>query len=203
MVTNQGKEKTRMANGGFKFKKYTSAELETAGDRFVAAAKSRAQDLGWSSARWTDFVKDWFAQAARSDATVDSSTRSGEFLFDLAHTTWPAYSRTRFYTREYWDQALKGECELLLALESEWGKRHAPEVNLAKVLEDASKLAVARARVKVVAFGSETGEADREQIVGYLKRLRSAAKDDRPWLWVDLPWQGTRGEWRPASGVLK
>ena len=55
------------------------------------------------------------------------------------------------------------------------------------VLDDAAKLAVMRAKAKVMVFGSHTS-GDQKEIVSMLQRLKDGSHDTAHWLWIDLPW---------------
>lgn len=176
---------------------------------------------------WTEFVLDWFAATAPDQMTVDAHRRHpgltdwerfgqwddrvraklpksrdtrGEFLVDLAHTTYPRYDEDAPYDPSYYPTAIGSECRVKLALESEWGFETNPRRTLHAVLEDAAKLAALRADVKVISFGPPTSD-DAEGIIESLRKLRKQADDEAPWLWISIPWsEGKR--WRPESGVF-
>lgn len=204
----------------FRFSHYAREELVLCGAAFEASARafegvrSRA-----STTEWTEFILDAFAAFAGEGLTVDArpprgSTAplltgldrrctKGEFLVDLAHTTYPGYALGDYYTGGYWRRALLGPSRVRLALESELGTYREPDESFAKVLEDAAKVAVFRADVKVVVFASQCGGAETVDLVGALKTLRRRADDLAPWLWADLPWDsGSDGTWQPSHGVL-
>ena len=214
------------------FKKYDSTELEKCGQGFVKALLGAVKELdahAYSAANttdpsklWTEYVLDWFAatvakghvvdarrrlpelggwsEILKNDATPSRSSR-GEFLFDLVHTTFPDYLITPYDTA-YYKSAVKNPCRVRLALESEWGSAKSPALNFHRVLEDAAKLAVVRADVKVMNFSIDT-ELDRDVVAAALGDLRRQAGDDAPWLWVAVPHRERQGNWTPTSGVIK
>lgn len=174
-----------------------------------------------SSRHWTDTLLDWFWAARGEGVVVDARAAPrppdltpgwrgqlarrcanfaspkggrkthGEFLFDLAHSTYPKQD-TDYWTPKYWDRAFRKPPELSLALESEWGKLSAGVSNAGLVLHDAIKLLHASARAKVVIFAS-TNEKSRATTVKLAQKLvesdQSRLGTTRPaWLWVDIPW---------------
>jgi hypothetical protein len=215
-----------------KFKDYNSRELKKCGQDFVKVllrvgkelethARSEANTTDPSKV-WTEYVLDWFAATAAEGHMVDARRRlpelgawgeilkgdappsrdsRGEFLLDLVHTTFPDYRRTPYNT-SYYRVAVKNPCRVRLALESEWGSATSSALNFHRVLEDAAKLAVVRADVKVMNFGIDV-ERDCEAIVAALCDLRSQAGDDAPWLWVAVPHRERQGDWTPTSGVIE
>jgi len=195
-------------------------ELKAVGLDLQTHAKSNATTVNpWKV--WTEYVLDWFAATAPKGTAIDARrplpeppdwrkilgragppTRStrGEFLVDLAHTTFPDYVATPYDT-SYYQTAVKQPCRVRLALESEWGSVPTPGLNYHRVLEDAAKLAVLRADVKVINFGIRDERA-RDVLVAALAQLRRQAGDDAPWLWVAVPHRPSQ-EWTPVSDVIK
>jgi hypothetical protein len=201
------------------FREYTQEELSACGEAFkmavLAFAKARPNA---STTEWTEFNLDWFFKAAAEGLTVDARLARGlheplseglarretlgEFMLDMAHTTYPGYKRQNCSPSEYWESALETPCRIRLALESEFGRNLRPEDSFAMVLADAAKLAAIRSDVKVMIFATQDGN-EAMKIVGALERLRKQSSDVSPWLWVDLPWDaGKDGVWKPAHGVL-
>lgn len=151
---------------------------------------------------------EWLRRAAGSQRETH-----GEFLFDLTHWKCPPYkaagkSTDKDYgSHDWWNRALGGEpdatssgtMELLLALESEMGKCYSAPGTIAAVMQDASKLMAAAARMKVVVFAS-TGAANRQEIAALAKRMVCADRSrvsppsgevlTPVWIWLDLPWRG-------------
>ena len=114
-------------------------------------------------------------------------------MFDLVHATWD---------KGPWKKALRAPCKLRLVLESEWGKSSSPATTISMVLDDAAKIAAARADAKMMLFGS-CKDGHRSEIIDALATLRRQSDDGAPWLWVDVPWRPTlSGEWVPVWGVL-
>ena len=74
-----------------------------------------------------------------------------------------------------------------------------------KFIEDAAKVAAVSARAKVIVFASRRGDQkEREEFTGRLERLRAAARDVAPWLWLDVPWDfGPGGQWLPAYATIR
>lgn len=190
----------------FRFRSYGRSELERAGSEFIGAfAKYLAEEVGTQP--WTEAVLDWWANAAASKRLVDARVRRpsvapllgerqvprvthGEFLFDLVHSTWQLYGND-WGTEKYWKKALgrrkRLRPEILLALESEWGKRKGPARNLDSVMVDAAKLLHVQARAKLVLFASVDGP-NRGAILGLLRKLISADQSGAHWLLIDMPW---------------
>jgi hypothetical protein len=204
----------------FKFNTYGAKELDRCGKLFCAAA--RDFDLlnpACDAAGWTDFVLGWFQNTAQEERILVDARRprahapvlkngfapkntEGEFLVDLAHSTYPHYSEElKYNSLSWWKEALKHRCQVRLALESEWGKNGKRDMTRVAILQDAIKLAAFRADAKVMVFGSH-GD-DRAGIVNDLKRLRSKSKDDSPWLWIDVPWHVGKDGLHADHGVLK
>ncbi len=205
----------------FRFEHYDLRDFEGLRKALVASIRGDWKSLNSKTAGptdWTEFVLNWFADAARKDALVDarpprmklSRETKGEFMLDLVHTSYPGYG-ANWQSRGYWEDAMKarGKLELLLALESEWGNRFSSERNLVEVLTDAAKLAAVRARVKILLFASPgkgtTMEENRKELIGMISSLRKKADDlGTPWLLIDIPWEikdvgDIRFELPPAS----
>jgi hypothetical protein len=167
------------------FKKYDSDELRRCGEEF----KADFEDDGLSGTRdWTEKVCSWFAGTKTSaDIRPFYHPETAEFIFDLCHTTYPMIlPNERLCDR--WRRALdEGRCQLRLALECEWGKNGDQDESLSMILDDAWKLAVSRADIKVMVFASQQRK-DREKIVFRLIQLRRHNGDRAPWLLIDVPW---------------
>lgn len=200
----------------FRFTDYNPSELRGCGKAFASTALRRASEFdAIGSAAWTEFVLNWFADTARRNPTpcidarpardLKSRTTRGEFMLDLVHSTYPTYEKEDFYSMSYWSRALKGDLELLLALESEWGISASAEANVAAILEDAAKLAAVRARVKVMVYASTPRKRIKYDVAKLLSNLRTAAADEKPWLVIDVPWapvpRGTA--WTPTWIVFE
>lgn len=212
--------------GHFKFIQYNPAELIEAGGELVEAM-CRGYDRSHEPPTevWTEFVLDWFAYAAGmvSDRAVLVEARAcdvrkdwrpffaslpdiprrntrAEFLLDLTHSTYPDYSG-RYYTDDYWDECLLMEREILLGLESEWGRFRSVLNTRVKVLEEAVKLAAVRARTKVLVFGSNSTE-QRDQLIADVALLRYRMQEQAAWLLVDVPWNWKGDSWQPTALVL-
>ncbi len=207
-----------------KFKNYDSVDLQRQGDAFCAALNAMGQDVHrlWATEQWTEYVLDWFACAAPTafegrPVTVDARSAKprrahrmkslaqrktwGEFIVDLAHTTYPGYDDD-YWTMKYWERTLDGgPCQVLFALESEWANLNEVTSRVA-VLHDAAKVAAVNARAKAVVFASRDGVHD--ALVNDIQRLRAVTRDVTPWLWIDVPWLVARNEeWAPNFGVLE
>lgn len=189
-----------------KFRWYDKTELVAAGRELVEVVATRKTQLGrLNTEEWTEFVLDWWAQTAPEGVLVDARRHRvsaqqrrppasakarrcfGEFMLDMLHSTYPAYD-TKYLSRAYWDRALEGPLHIRLALESEWGHQLNGNLSLAKILDDASKVASIRADLKVIIFASNTKNNARHDIVDMLARLRTCADPAAPWLWLDVPW---------------
>ncbi len=183
----------------FKFVKYDADELRRAGKEFCSAVDGDApidQD-------WTTFVLRRFHEACADGHTAWPPTpgsRAGEFMWDQCHI-----NRTGPQTHEGWlawyDRVMTRSLQMSLVLESEWGKRGTRALSVEQVLDDALKLAFARARAKVMIFASRD-EVVRGEFVDRLKKLRDAVDDTAPWLWVDIPWSAAPGRPSAAYGVF-
>lgn len=213
--------------GHFKFARYDAEELTAAGERLVDGMV-RGYDLKREPPTevWTELVLDWFACAAGAvsgrPVLVDARAREvredwrpffaclrdiprrdtrAEFLLDLTHSTYPDFTG-RYFTDAYWDEVLLGEREVLLGLESEWGRFGDVRHTRVKVLEEAVKLAAIRARTKVLLFGSN-GTEQRDHLFADVALLRYQARDAAPWLLVDVPWRWKEQSWQPSFRVLE
>lgn len=186
----------------FRFDRYDVDELRRCGaaicDHLQRSArrldKVRAVDGADKGTRaWTKCVLTWFANSAGEGLKPYSRYNDREFMFDLVHATWD---------ERPWSEAIFGPCKLRLVLESEWGKSSSPSATLSLVLDDAAKIAVARANAKVMLFGS-CKDGHRKDIADALARLRRQSEDPAPWLWVDVPWRpNSNGRWEPVWDVL-
>ena len=219
-----------------KFEDYTFAETKDVGEAFLKAFLERSTQLANANvtAQWTEIILDWFAETAPDEGVVvdakpsnrsgrfkfsevlaaiaePSKRRSGECLVDLAHHRLPSYDE--YHASDYWSRAYdkSQRPEMLLALESECGKRGNRPGNTPEVMQDASKLVVRAARVKVVVF-ARNDKSERERIKELAEGLRhhdytrsrpvnDGEEGARPhWLWLDLPW-GVWGRHKPAGWV--
>lgn len=225
----------------FKMRSYEKQELfELLRDFIDKVSKLRdLSDLPtWE---WTEMVLDYFANAVpERGVIVDASHKGcsegkgrgprvlnerlravagearrtyGECLFDLTHWSLPSYEGKPYGTSEWWDDALTQESppKMLLALESEMGKRNSSPATYRMIMDDASKLLAASCRFKVVVFASSVQD-DQERIFKTAERM---AKHDRTaqfneedtaisplWAWIDLPWWGTSDTWVPKARVF-
>lgn len=212
--------------GHFKFSAYNETELAAAGGELVAAmihGYDRSHEP--PTEVWTEFVLDWFAHAAgtvserpvlveargcdvRQDwrpffarlRDIPRRNTRAEFILDLTHSTYPDYAG-RYYSDDYWNECLIKEREVLLGLESEWGRFGDVLNTRVKVLEEAVKLAAIRARTKVLVFGSN-GSEQRDGLIADVALLRYRTRDKAPWLLVDVPWRWKGDSWPPSSHLL-
>ncbi|WNG14412.1 hypothetical protein [Cystobacter fuscus] len=212
--------------GHFKFVHYDSKELTAAGAQLVdAMARGYDRNMEPPTEVWTELVLDWFACAASTfsgqPVLVDARAREvredwrpffaslrdipmrntrAEFLLDLTHSTYPDFTG-RYYNDAYWDEVLLKEREVLLGLESEWGRFGDVRHTRVKVLEEAVKLAAIRARTKVLVFGSNS-QKQCDHLLADVALLRYQARDAAPWLLIDVPWTQRGRSWQPSSHVL-
>jgi len=210
----------------FKFEKYTVEELKECGKAFVGFLDKNKELLFElpGTAEWTEVVLDWFSATA-SDANVVDARPSkyaisdsllklrkkkilcprntySEFLVDLCHSDFPSYSSFAFYSRDYWASALKERRRIRLALESEWGKYSSKPANYAKIMEDATKLAVVRADCKILVFGT-LDQPSHEEVIKDVGLLRKQTGDKSPWLLIDAPKSNWReGQIQPSVLVI-
>jgi hypothetical protein len=172
----------------FHFSNYDIAELTQCGHEFERTFVTTAL-CGYIP--WTSGVLEWFQGTAASNIRVHPAVgegTKGEFLVDLCHTTYPLHDETfeRWPSTEWYDRALAEPCRMKLALESEWGKWGNGDQSLVMVLDDACKLAVLRASVKVIVFSSHWADKS-NRVVEKLRNLRGCHGDTDPWLWIDVP----------------
>ena len=167
----------------FRFRKYSGAELEQCGRALV---RSLSDEKSKETSDWTQRVRNWLASHKAARVRVFGKPTSSELMLDQCHTSFPPATEKTFLP---WDQALERDCRLLLAMECEWGSKKGRIRSQALILHDAWKLAIVGAKVKIMVFASQN-DKDRGEIVERLKRLRGCARDDAPWLWVDVPWTG-------------
>jgi len=170
---------------GFRFVNYDTNELAKCGEEFERAFRK----CGLSgNCEWTPAIFRWFRQIRAEGVHVypEPDEGEGEFIVDHCHTTYPFHGEdSRWPSPNYYKRAFEGLCEIKLALESERGKWANSETSLAMVLDDACKLAVLRAKVKVMIFASHPGKPD--SVPEALAKLRKCHQDTVPWLWIDVP----------------
>lgn len=197
------------------FQDYSCRELEKLGQAAVEIIGAHYDDAKVKTEEWTELVLDLFASFAKDGALIEArkprenarSTRDWrkelpvrktykEFAsFDMLHSNNPI-PREEFID-EYYSKLISQEFEIFLALESERGKSGSRKTTRAEVLEDAIKLAIVRARCKVMIFGPVT-DSHTDALFEDLEKLRESAKDPSPWLLVSVPW--TNGN--PQFSVL-
>jgi hypothetical protein len=173
-----------VSNATFRFKAYSIPELDACGKEFVAAFNGNTNT---STKAWTIDVANWFRAAAAPTSCVYGKPHSSTMMLDQCHTTMPFAKHPMQMNCGDWGQALRGQCKLLLAFECEWGKVRQPDDTLCKILHDAWKLVIVRAKAKVMVFSSQDG-TDRSRIVDHIKQLRDCGGDTDPMLWIDAPW---------------
>jgi len=132
------------------------------------------------------------------------STRNtaGEFLVDLSHSSFPRYQQAGWSGVDYWNQVFQRdqagqsqERALKLVLESEFGSQQSSDLNLHRVMEDACKLWMVKASIKVMVFASTDGD-NRTNIMRFAQEVIAAdTTAGRVWVWIDLPW----GDWRDLN----
>lgn len=197
-----------------RFSEYDARELEQAGAELVDLFRRLWAVSEIGTEQWTELVLDFFAARAVSGALVEARASRlssevsqfraelparhtyGEFAsFDMLHSNNPGPNEYSSKD-EYWNALLARPFEVFLALESEW-ERGTREVTRAEVLNDAVKLAMVRARSKVMVFGARAAD-DAATLFSDIKQLRLVARDDSPWLVVGLP----SGVQSPSHSVL-
>jgi len=205
-----------------RFLRYDVTELRACAERWIEDAKQAHPWLAQLADPdgWSELTLDWLASVAAERARVDASaarphlvgepregwpdartcTRAGPFA--MTHVAQPRFDETP-HGYAYWERALSAErLETLLVVAIEWGSGGRPAARYGRVLLGASDLVHVDARAKVIAFSSDE-ESERRRIVRDLTRLRLAAWDTRPWLWVDLAWRADWSEHAPSASVLE
>jgi len=168
---------------GHRFKDYSAAELDACGRAFLVAFSCERHD---STKETTEAVKQFFAATAAPGVSVLGCNGRPELMLDQCHISYAPRAAGQGGL-DYWDSILTKPVRLHLALESEWGKFKSTSLSLVDILDDAQKLALVRADAKVLLFASRPRES-REPYVSRIERVRTVMADDRPWLWIDLPW---------------
>lgn len=164
------------------FTSYNLAELRRCGDAFGREFKYSPSDIK------SKHVLEWFRDTAPSGAQVYGRySGNGEYMVDQCHTTYPQADGKEPWHKT-WVRALGGPLQFRLALESEWGSERSHSFNLARVLDDAWKVAMLRAIVKVIIFATTTSNRARP-IMDCLEKLRLRSGDVAPWLCIDIPWK--------------
>ena len=187
---------------------------------------------GLSTHAWTAWILDWFSASAGRDVVVDAKPRQlaldghalplgtgrgplaretvGEFLVDLTHGTFLPYVRPNalahgWGTVGYWQDTFADGApprRLKLALESEMGSERNDRLNICRVMEDAAKLFVISADVKVVIFASR-GDGDRATLIGLARRMAEMDETKpKAWMWIDLPWDPWNDARAPMAWVF-
>jgi hypothetical protein len=174
----------------FRFARYARDELQACGEAFRRHFALQEYD---NCDFWTMAVFKWFTEVKGCPGCVYPRVgRKGEFLVDYCHTTYPDTRKGEEWpSMTWWRRAIEGPCEILLALESEWGKAGRAELSHVMILDDACKLAAIRAQAKIMVFSSQQGR-DLNEIYELLESLRARASDLTPWLCIDVPWEETR-----------
>lgn len=166
-----------------RFTDYSVSELRACGEAFKAEFNcDRFED----TRAWTDHVKQFFAKTASEGVSVLGCNGRPELMLDQVHISYPRRENGEGGLT-YWDRILTKPVRIHLALESEWGSAKSMEQSLVCVLDDAQKLALVRADAKVILFATRLGQ-DRGAFVTRIEKVRVAMRDDRPWLWIDVPW---------------
>jgi hypothetical protein len=172
----------------FKFENYDLDELRQCGHAFERTFAFTSLE---GNRQWTPGVLEWFRQAAPASIRVYPAAgmgSKGEFLVDLCHTTYAHDDETdgAWPSLQWYERTCTSPCQIKLALESEWGKWGYGDQSLVMVLDDACKLAVLRASVKVMIFSSHWKD-DTNRVTDALQNLRRCHADTSPWLWLDVP----------------
>lgn len=164
----------------FKFKDYSVAELDACGRAFIG--KFSVDPLAADNKVWTDAVLDWFRSTAPADVRVypPAPGARDEHIVDLCHTTYPLITQPYWPSVAFYERCFACHCEMKLALECEWGRSGNANHSLVMVLDDACKLAVLRARAKVMIY-STFGKNDPNRVLEALERLRGCHRDTDPW----------------------
>lgn len=178
---------------GFRFSNYDVNELRSCGQEFE---RKFSADASLGNCGWTADVFQWFRDAAADGVRVyptGNEGKKGEFIVDLCHTTYPLDEVTdgEWPSTIWYERASEVDCGMKLALESEWGKWASRDRSHVMVLDDACKLAVLRAEVKVMIFARHLKD-DLDRAPKALRELRLRHRDSDPWLWIDVPNQSKR-----------
>jgi hypothetical protein len=177
-----------MSNTRFQFKTYDRAELNLCSTAFISRfEKDTTKDMR----KWTRNIAAWFWDATAPGVSPYGKPKTGEFILDQCHTTLQDPTHPREMTCGQWESACIASARLLLAMECEWGHKVDKDVSLGKILHDAWKLAVVRAKLKVMVFASHDGASDRSRVQNNIAALRRSAGDNSPWLLLDVPWRNT------------
>ncbi len=160
---------------------------------FLADAR-RLRLSSKSKQEYSDEIRDTFGWGR-----LQQRSTFGEFLLDLTHSNFPRYDDVNWRSLDYWSKsypvASDQKRSIHLALESEFGKSKAPGATIHAVMEDATKLLVVNATVKVMIFAStrehDDAQTNSDRIFELGHRLVLAdATPFQAWLWIDLPWGG-------------
>jgi hypothetical protein len=160
---------------------------------FVDARKrrtkpQRARAQNYTPQDWNSFYGDQ-VQCKKRETT-------GEFVLDLVHTTIPGGGRGCHVNRRI-ETTLPAESldsrTMRLALESEVGSNGERAETIAKTFEDAMKVLVVHAAIKVMVFSTfEENQQElplRKVILDYAARLvRADESAFTAWIWIDSPW---------------
>lgn len=120
--------------------------------------------------------------------------KAGEFLWDLALSSWPASSASNYKYPGYYERACQPSlARLHLAAESEWGKSKSPGATGLAVMEDFAKLLAARCDVKVMVFAYHraTGNGSFDELQNMMARLVAASDDPATYVLYGLDWKST------------
>ena len=174
-----------MATDTFRFQTYTKDELEPCFKAFKQQIK-----LPKGTRRQTRRILRWFGKTAGPDVRVYPQDKRSEYMVDLCHIRFPSDDKRA----QRWTTALReGRCQMRLVLESEFARPSRKGRARCQILDDAMKIAVIRADIKVMIFASNHGR-DRDELFKDLASLREITGDDAPWLCIDVPWGVTSGD---------
>jgi len=156
----------------FRFSDYSAQELADCGKAFAVDFADHRFESNKTEERTSSVLK-WFCEAMAPGLRCCGRPTNGEFLVDQCHITsslpWRGW-------KGRWPESPRECCEVRLALECEWGKYNNRKENVAAVLDDACKVAMVRAKSKVIIFATRhdlAGEdEDRTPIVDNLRSLR-------------------------------
>lgn len=171
----------------FAFRDYSVDELEPCGQAF--AERFRVPNLADTNPAWTNAVRGWFRNTAAAGVRVyppSNESSKDEFIVDLCHTTYPLLLELETWPSvPLYERCFERHCQLKLAMECEWGDSRNADRSLCLVLDDACKLAVLRAQLKVMVYSTYyPAEADRT--LKALGQLRTCHGDADPWLCLNI-----------------
>lgn len=207
--TNSGLTVLGLAPGDASTLTNCGENMDTLFQKIVTALDEAWQPLvsanNWQSPDWTrgtvralDGLRDSVAAACTVEPEsmrcfhheqISKEPTPGEYLLDFTWTTWP------YVFKQAPSLVPRNHYEILLAVESEWGKESSPALNFQMVLDDFCKLVDVKARYKMLVYSYHPPEATPSSLAElhasfeHIVRWHRNFDPRESWLFVGVPWK--------------